>query len=414
MRVADQSGVSPGLVNFFVIIHAMNDSAEGSATGTDLPADVATLTRTVARFAPDGPLSEVVPGYRYREVQAQLAAAIASALEIRRHALLEAGTGTGKTWAYLLALAEQPGTALIATGSLTLQDQLWFQDLPRLKKLLPAERRIARLKGRGNYLCPERLEKSLKVADVQVPADVTTMLYDVRRWSSATTTGDLGEIEGSFDPRAAPLITSTRDNCLGGNCPSVERCPLYRARAAAQDADLVIINHHLLLADLTLRDESLGRILPDTDAIVVDEAHQLASVARQFLGTHVGTGQLLDLCQDVERERLAGEWHDEALAEVTSDVSRQVRQLGIAMSRETESIELPAFVARHGPALENLDMAMGDLATALRVTADRSPAMAHLGARAERLLDEFVVATEAPQDNDLVGWVQPTTRGCHP
>ena len=220
-------------------------------------------------FCVDGLLHREVPEYVERYQQIEMATAIASALEQKSNALIEAGTGTGKTFAYLVPILLQQKNAIVSTGTKTLQDQLYYQDLPTILKLLGLSRKVSLLKGRSNYLCPERLAKNIKVMTETVEPDLLSQLVRVREWSQLSRTGDLNELSDKDLKSVGGLVTSTTDNCLGGECPSVDVCPLYRAREKAVHADIVIVNHHLLMADLAMKEESISSLLPSADVVIV-------------------------------------------------------------------------------------------------------------------------------------------------
>ena len=201
-----------------------------------------------------GSLAGLVPNFVHREVQVQLAKTIGKAIDEGKNALLEAGTGTGKTFAYLLPLISSGKKAIVSTGTKTLQDQLFGKDLPIISRLFEKRYKVSLLKGRANYVCPERLDKHIKVIAGNESGEALSTLVKVREWSTISRTGDLTEYSDFSDnPALVSMFTSTRDNCLGSKCPKYSECPLYRARAKANDADLVVVNHHLLFADLALR-----------------------------------------------------------------------------------------------------------------------------------------------------------------
>ena len=238
------------------------------------------MTKLDHYFGDGGLLKDSVAEFVVREQQVAMARVVEQSILTNDVAFLEAGTGTGKTFAYLVPIFLSDKKSIISTGTKTLQDQLRFQDLPLLGKLFP-KKRIAMLKGRSNYLCPQRLQKHLKV----LATDERTLarLVHIQSWSLTTTTGDLGEVS-EMDDRLLPFITSSKDNCLGSACPQFDVCPLYTARKRAVDADVIVINHHLLFADLALKEESVSAILPEVGVIIVDEAHQIPEIARQFFG----------------------------------------------------------------------------------------------------------------------------------
>src|SRR5215831_9275388 len=257
-------------------------------------------------FSPDGALAARLPGFSYRKAQQEMAALVADALSLGKHAAIEAGTGIGKTFAYLVPVLVSGRRAIISTGTRTLQDQLFARDLPLLGALLGRPVRIALLKGRGNYLCWHRIEAALHegTRDAATLAD----LRAIATWGRASDRGDLTELDDlENDDGLRGAITSTVDNCLGSRCDFYDRCFVAAARREAQAADVVIVNHHLLLADLALKDGGFAELLPGADAVIVDEAHQLPDVAQQFFGLSASTRELESLLRDLSSEaRVAG------------------------------------------------------------------------------------------------------------
>jgi ATP-dependent DNA helicase DinG len=249
-----------------------------------------------------GPLLRALEGFRPRPAQQQMAARIEAALHAREVLLVEAGTGTGKTYAYLVPALLSGLRVLISTGTRTLQDQLFHRDLPLLARALGRPARVALLKGRSNYLCRARLA-DIGQQEELLPASADALLARIRDWSQATRSGDLAELPEFAD--AHPLraqITSTRENCSGTRCAEISRCHVFEARRAALEADIVVVNHHLLLADMALKEEGFGDLLPSVDAVVLDEAHQLPDLASEFFGVSVSSRQLELLIADLRRE----------------------------------------------------------------------------------------------------------------
>jgi ATP-dependent DNA helicase DinG len=236
-------------------------------------------------FGPLGPLGRAVAGYRSRAPQMRMASQVAVALAERRWLVAEAGTGTGKTFAYLVPALLSGKKVIISTGTRTLQDQLFHRDLPLLGRALGRAVAVALLKGRANYLCLERMQRHAPELPLQM--DTTAGLASrVAQWAATTREGDLAELVDL--PDGHPLreqLTSTRDNCSGTRCAYFARCHVFAARRRASEADIVVVNHHLLLADLALKEEGYGDLLPTADAIILDEAHQLPDLAAQFFGT---------------------------------------------------------------------------------------------------------------------------------
>jgi ATP-dependent DNA helicase DinG len=247
----------------------------------------------------EGPLARGDAAYLERDGQLRMAAAVAQAIEDRGALVVEAGTGVGKTFAYLVPLLLAGRRALVSTATKNLQDQLFYRDLPRLKEALGVPLTTALLKGRASYLCPHRLERARTEATFADRLAIRA-LSRIETWAQSTTTGDLSELEG-LDERSEviPLVTSTRENCLGSECPKFAMCPVMKARRDAMAADIVVINHHLFFADMALREGGVAELLPSVDVAVFDEAHQMVDIGVQFLGQTLATGQAIDLARDL-------------------------------------------------------------------------------------------------------------------
>ena len=251
-------------------------------------------------FRADGALARALTGYRPRASQLRIAERIAEALQLRESLLIEAGTGTGKTFAYLVPALTSGLRVLISTGTRTLQDQLFNRDLPLLAAAIGRPVKVALLKGRANYLC--RTRATLPAQSALLPAADQPLLARVADWAGRTRTGDLAEVPelGESHPLRTQL-TSTRDNCLANRCAEFTRCHVFAARRTAMEADLVIVNHHLLMADLALKEDGFGDLLPSVDALILDEAHQLPELAAEFFGLQCSSRQLESLLQDTRR-----------------------------------------------------------------------------------------------------------------
>ena len=265
-----------------------------------------------AALAEGGTLAEAIPAFVPRPAQQRLAAAVAHAFEQRDVLLAEAGTGTGKTYAYLVPALLSGLKTIVSTGTRALQDQLYHRDLPRVRDALGIGLKSALLKGRANYLCRYRLEQA-RGSENTLPAPRGEARFSGREqiaqfqrivaWAGRTRMGDLAELDAlPEDSPLIPLVTSTAENCLGSDCPFWSECFVVQARQRAQSADLVVVNHHLLLADLALKQEGFGEILPGAQAFVVDEAHQLPELAAQFFGEGLGARPLVELARDALRE----------------------------------------------------------------------------------------------------------------
>jgi ATP-dependent DNA helicase DinG len=343
--------------------------------------------RTRAALAEGGPLDVRLEGYSPRAAQAQLAQAIAEAMDSRSTLVAEAGTGTGKTYAYLVPALLSGQRVIISTGTRALQDQLYHRDLPRVREALGAGLRTALLKGRANYLCQYRMEQAK--GEKFATREVSAQFQRVVAWSGRTMRGDLAELADlPEDSPLWPMVTSTAENCLGGECPFWSECFVAKARQQAQAADLVVVNHHLLLADLAIKQEGFGEILPGAAAFVLDEAHQLPELAAQFFGEGLGSRQLLD----VARDSLAECKHVTAsLASVMTparNLEQAMRELRLAMEPLPQRAAQSRMLA-HAPAvaaLDQLEHAVVELARGLSPLADASPGFGTCANRAADLV----------------------------
>jgi len=249
-----------------------------------------------------GPFEAVLPGFAPRDEQLQLAAAIEQTISNGGTLVAEAGTGIGKTLAYLVPVLESRERTIISTGTKTLQDQLYFRDMPMVKKALGSTLKTALLKGRANYLCLYRMEQAR--TEGRLPSrDSVSELENIRQWVPVTQDGDLSisSVIGE-DSELWPLVTSTAENCLGSDCPEFEECFVVRARREAQEADVVVVNHHLLFADMAIKQSGFGEVLPGAAVFIVDEAHHAPETASQFFSTSLSSRQISDLCGDILAE----------------------------------------------------------------------------------------------------------------
>ena len=283
-----------------------------------------------AIFANDGPLSAVISGYRPRASQLDMANGIAEAIESKAHFIAEAGTGTGKTFAYLIPAILSGKRTILSTGTRNLQDQLFLKDIPMMRAVLSVGFQAALLKGRGNYLCRYRLSNTLD-SGVGFSREDARALNRINRWSGKTRTGDIAEVASV--PENSPvwyLATSSADNCLGQDCPDYQECFLIKNRRKAQDAEILVVNHHLLCADWALRDDGFGELLPDAELVIVDEAHQLYDIASRFLGLSVSARQMNDLCRDVITEHIQGAADMPQLRSAANDLEKSVLDARLA------------------------------------------------------------------------------------
>lgn len=354
--------------------------------------------RSVAALAEGGLLAQRIPAFAARHAQQRLAGAVADALGARDTLLAEAGTGTGKTFAYLVPLLLSGQKAIVSTGTRALQDQLYHRDLPRVRDALGTGLKTALLKGRANYLCRYRLERA-KGEPRFTSREQIGQFQRIVVWSGRTKMGDLAEVEAlGDDSPLLPMVTSTAENCLGSECPFWGDCFVVQARQRAQSADLVVVNHHLLLADLALKQEGFGEILPGAQAFVVDEAHQLPELAAQFFGESLSARPLVELSRDTlgETKDVSG-----AMAVVQGparELELATRGLRATMeglpTRGTRdrALQAPAFAE----GLRALGAAVADLRDALAPLRESSPGFDACHARAQEMMARLARWAGAP------------------
>ena len=353
-------------------------------------------------LGPDGPLARTLPAYSTRLQQIAMAEHVAAALEDRGQLIVEAGTGTGKTFAYLVPALLSGRRIIVSTGTRALQDQLFHRDLPTIAAALGRPVRVALLKGRANYLCRHRLEIAEQQAYTRgLRREVATTLPKVRAWSHTTRRGDIAELPGAGEQDPVwPWVTSTRENCLGAECPAFEDCFVLAARREAQAADIVVVNHYLLMADLVLKEEGFGELLPGADAIVIDEAHQLPDVAAQFLGYNVSTRQLANLAKDVAGELLLAQQMAGKVDGAISGLDAQIAAVLAVTAGQEARLEHGQWPERLLEALNGLGSRARDLAEAIAPLGgpEGQAAFARLQERLEESAQRLheLTAVEAP------------------
>jgi ATP-dependent DNA helicase DinG len=304
-----------------------------------------------------GPLAQVLAGFRPRPSQQQMAQRIHAALSSGQHLLVEAGTGTGKTYAYLIPALLSGRRVVISTGTRTLQDQLFHRDLPLLSAALGRPARVTLLKGRSNYLCRARFADIGRQAEL-LNASTDRLLSRLRDWAPVTRSGDLAEVPELADshPLRAQL-SSTRENCTGVRCAEYSRCHVVEARRAAMEADIVVINHHLLLADLALKEDGFGDLLPGVDAVILDEAHQLPDLASEFFGVSVSSRQIELLLSDLKRALSAAGFSPATTAPILAGLEQALPATHATLGRTERSVgwqQLPDSAQAEVEALRSL------------------------------------------------------------
>jgi len=360
-----------------------------------------------------GALARSVPGFQPREGQTDMAMAVTQTLEQGGQLVVEAGTGVGKTYAYLVPVLLSGQRALVSTATKALQDQLFSRDIPRLVEVLGLPIRVALLKGRANYLCLHRMAQARHSVESAQPG-AQRALAKIETWAQTTRTGDMAELTG-LDERSAlwPVVTSTRDNCLGSSCPSYRACHVNLARKEAMASDVVVINHHLFFADMAVRESGVAELLPTVRVTVFDEAHQLNEIGVNFLGKQLSTVQLLELSRDalatgLQLARGLVDWHG-----LTEGLEKSARDLRLAAGLHRGSVRLrwtercPEGVeaADWVQALHKLQEALALMQAGLEMVAELAPDFQRLLERSRELAQKAALFSDPP-DPEGVRWAE--------
>ncbi len=358
-----------------------------------------------------GPFPSLIPGFQGRQAQQAMARAVADTLSRRRTLICEAGTGTGKTYAYLVPACLAEGPVLISTGTRTLQEQLYLRDMPMVCRALERPRRLAMLKGRGNYLCRYRLQMCRQSG--QLPLVQQGQLLRITAWAGRTRSGDIEEVEDvPGDSPIWPQVTSTTDNCLGQDCGDYDRCHVVEARRQAQNADIVIINHHLLFSDMRLRNEGHGDLLPACQAVIVDEAHQLPELASQFFGQMISAHRLRVLARDIVRCQAQEAPEAQRLGDLADELFDQVdvfrRTLGHGSRRGAwQQVSGQAGTAA---AIDRLQALLAQLVEALELLAERGKGLENCRLRCADLALVLRAVVDG-EDSDFIRWFESSAQG---
>ncbi len=377
---------------------------------TGVPCDLQQQVQQV--FAPDGLLARSNPDYRPRAGQLQMAQAVAGAIANHGVIVVEAGTGVGKTFAYLVPALLSGERVLVSTATKTLQDQLFSRDLPYLCKLLGLPVRTALLKGRSSYLCLHRLEQARQHPEMHGTAMLAT-LARIERFAQTTSSGDLSEL-GGLDERSPvlPVVTSTRENCLGSQCPRFRDCHVNHARRQALAADVVVINHHLFFADLAVRESGMAELLPSVSTVIFDEAHQLNETGVQFLGQQLASGHLFEFGRDVlacghQHARGLAEWHSISQGIELAVRNWRLAAADLAYGKWRWQDETPDGVepATWQAAQQALADAITATHAALGTVSESAPDLLRLEERAVALLARIELF-RAPRPPETVRWME--------
>ena len=357
-------------------------------------------------FDDEGVLAQAMPGYRARQQQKDMALAVQKVIRQKKILIAEAGTGTGKTFAYLVPVLLEGGKAIISTGTKTLQDQLFNRDIQQIRTLLGRPVSVALLKGRANYLCHYYLERTATQGRFTHREDITH-LVQIQRYAKITKSGDKAELSTvSEEASIWNQVTSSRDNCLGQECPFHQECFVLKARKAAQEADIVVVNHHLFFADVGLKDEGNGELLPQCNTVIFDEAHQLPEVASTFFGNNLTSGQLIELVRDSKIESLINAKDFTALPTASDVLEKAVREMRLVF--KAEQVRLPSHLLQDNrpfqAALAELSDALAQLSLLLKAQEERSEGLKNLARRAAELLG--ILNGWGHLQEDYVHWLE--------
>ncbi|MGM0595306.1 MAG: ATP-dependent DNA helicase [Pseudomonadota bacterium] len=369
------------------------------------------MSDAAAILATEGPFARLLSGYAERPQQQELATAVERALADERILVAEAGTGTGKTFAYLVPALLSGKRVIISTGTRNLQDQLFHKDIPLVRKALSVPVDVALLKGRANYLCPHRLELARSEGRFHSRSQAAD-LQKVQKWAARTDSGDIAELTDLAED--SPLwsqVTSTADNCLGSDCEYIERCHLAHARRRAQEADVLVVNHHLLFADMALKDEGFGELLPGANAFILDEAHQLPDTASNFFGTHVSANQLVELARDTIAEDLKEAGESRQLRLLAEKLEKAVRDMRLIFDNPPTRGTWRDVATREGmsAAIAEVSEALENLLGCLKPLSVRGKGLEACYERAGQLQALFASLT-GPTPEGFIHWFETHTR----
>lgn len=356
-------------------------------------------------FSEQGSLAQRIEGYQPRMQQIEMAEKVAQAIADDAVLVAEAGTGTGKTFAYLAPAIVSGKKVFISTGTKNLQDQIFSKDIPKLREALSTPFKAALLKGRSNYLCHHRL---FTAESDPLNQHYLETFSELQEWLTHTKTGDLSEID-ILDEQSNlwPKVTSTIDNCLGQKCPEYESCFIAEARRKAQEADIVVVNHHLLMSDLALKTAGQGEVLPEADVFIIDEAHQLPAIASQFLGSRISSHQLQELARDSVREMEQEATDMVDIRQLADKLETRINQLKMTLGEHEQRV--PWFnVKQNKDVTDKLDSvieALEKLEIILEQAAERGRGLEQCHQRSQQMLEKLHIFADEQHDPNLILWL---------
>jgi ATP-dependent DNA helicase DinG len=363
--------------------------------------DPAALTSTDI-LQENGLLSQAIKGFTPRQAQQKMAETISQTIEHNAQLVVEAGTGTGKTFGYLVPVFLSQKKTIISTGTKNLQDQLFYSDIPVIKKLFPVPVKVVLLKGRANYLCLYRLERNREDGRFASRQQIAE-LHTINDWARLTITGDIAELDTiPEDSTIWPYATSTVENCLNQDCEFYKDCFVVKARQQALTADIVVVNHHLFFADMALQEEGFGELLPGADVVIFDEAHQLPEIASYFFSTMISSRQLLDLARDCESEGLESAEDMQQIGQASIQLQRLVHAMRNAFGNDSRSLPWP----EHYPPqlqfmIDDIKNCLKHLEEILKEAGVRSKGLENCWRRTVEMMERFDLMTKAAPANSI-------------
>lgn len=357
-------------------------------------------------LGPQGLLSQAISGFTSRESQLNMATTIANALNVNAQLVVEAGTGTGKTFGYLVPLFISQKKAIISTGTKNLQDQLFFKDIPVIKKLFPFSRKIVLLKGRANYVCRLRLKNN--ILDGRFTSrQLVTQLHIINEWVASTQIGDTSELNAvPEDSPIWPYVTSTADNCLNQDCEFYKDCFVIKARQQAMAADILVVNHYLYFADIALQESGFGELLPGAEIVVFDEAHHLPDIASQFFSTVLSGRQLIELGRDSQVEASKDAKDMNAIDDAANDLQTAAHDMRGAFGTELRRLPWPNQLSdKLQNNIEWVKIKLQALEALLKEASVRSKGLENCWRRSAEIIERFNLLTGQTPDN-IVHWFE--------
>ena len=366
-------------------------------------------------FQLDGPLSQKVSDYKYRSDQVDMASAIYESIEGGEILVAEAGTGTGKTFAYLVPTFLHNRKSIISTGTKTLQDQLFNKDIPKIMHSLGVERKVSLLKGRSNYVCHHFFYKTKAEGRFTSKEDMQILL-EIEKYIGITETGDRSKCENvPENSEVWDSVVSSRDNCLGSDCDFYNKCFVVKARSAALDSDVVVVNHHLFFADILLRDEGLSELLPECESVVFDEAHLIPEIASIFFGDSLSTNQIIELIRDTRVEVLAEASDSRALVQVLDQLDYSIRELTVSCLSNSDGYTKSSFIRNDifSKSFENMMVLFKKLLEQMESHKQRSDGLLNCYSRGLVQMEKLALWNNPDENLEFVSWTEGFKKSVH-